>query len=204
MRVPQHLSGALAVRRRSARLRLCAGQEHALAPRHPRRRGRHRRARGGNGRGCGSDQDRSRCGAQGPPGQDTVSAAARLPQPRRGVAAPASLGASQARDFQALFHSRAVCRRLLPARRRRTDRGRVAEWPFYWVAALCVGWYGAEVVLARSAGWPSSPRSIIAWIVRDLMLPVLWVLAWTGGSFVWRGNQMTVDEKPPTIELTTQ
>ena len=74
---------------------------------------------------------------------------------------------------------------------------------FPLVLLLCAGWYGLEAVLARVAGWPSSPRSIVAWILRDLVLPVLWVFAWTGSSFVWRGNQMTVDEKPPTIELTT-
>jgi ceramide glucosyltransferase len=71
---------------------------------------------------------------------------------------------------------------------------------FLWVAALCLVWYGAEFVLARSAGWPSSTSSILAWILRDLLLPLLWVSAWTGSSFVWRGNRMAIDGKPLPFE----
>ena len=33
-------------------------------------------------------------------------------------------------------------------------------------------------------------------ILRDLMLPVLWVKGWRGRGFVWRGNAMSVDEAP--------
>jgi ceramide glucosyltransferase len=74
---------------------------------------------------------------------------------------------------------------------------------FHWVAALCLIWYGAELMLARSARWPSSTRSILTWILRDFLLPVLWVSAWTGNSFVWRGNQMALDKKPRPIQVPT-
>jgi ceramide glucosyltransferase len=74
---------------------------------------------------------------------------------------------------------------------------------FWWVAALCVIWFGAEFVLARSAGWPSSPRSLLAWIVRDLLIPVLWVSAWAGSSFVWRGNPMAINERSPRSSIST-
>jgi ceramide glucosyltransferase len=62
------------------------------------------------------------------------------------------------------------------------------------VAAMAVFWYGAEAGLAFVAGWPLSWRSPLAWIARDLMLPVLFAQAWTGDAIVWRGNAMSVDE----------
>ena len=58
-------------------------------------------------------------------------------------------------------------------------------------AAAC--WYGAEAVLARGAAWHLSWRSPIAALVRDLMLPALWVYAWAGSSFTWRGNEIVAD-----------
>jgi ceramide glucosyltransferase len=64
-----------------------------------------------------------------------------------------------------------------------------------WVAVVGVVWFGAEGVLARSAGWPRSASSVLAWIVRDLLIPVLWVSAWAGNSFVWRGNPMATKRK---------
>jgi ceramide glucosyltransferase len=67
------------------------------------------------------------------------------------------------------------------------------ELSFALTAALAVLWFGAEAVLARSAGWPSSLRSVLAGIVRDVLIPVLWVAAWTGTSFVWRGNRMVLN-----------
>lgn len=74
---------------------------------------------------------------------------------------------------------------------------------WYWVIAFCFVWYGAEVVLARFAGWPRSPLSVVAWILRDLSLPVLWVSAWSARSFVWRGNTMAIDQKPLVAKVPT-
>jgi len=54
-------------------------------------------------------------------------------------------------------------------------------------------WYGAEMLLAFTAGWPLSPRSLLAAILRDLMIPPLWVFAWSDAGFVWRGNAMTLE-----------
>jgi ceramide glucosyltransferase len=31
---------------------------------------------------------------------------------------------------------------------------------------------------------------VIAWVTRDLMLPVLWAQAWIGNTVSWRGNEM--------------
>ena len=60
------------------------------------------------------------------------------------------------------------------------------------VAALAAVWYGAELLLAHAAGWHWSWRSPLLFVVRDLMLPVLWLASWVGNEFVWRGNSMRV------------
>jgi ceramide glucosyltransferase len=68
--------------------------------------------------------------------------------------------------------------------------------------ALCVGgfaalWYGAEMALAAAAGWHVSPLSPLYGIIRDLLLPVLFVSAVRGNDFVWRGNEMQVERMQP-------
>lgn len=55
-------------------------------------------------------------------------------------------------------------------------------------------WYGAEMLLAFAAGWPLSPRSLLAALLRDLMIPPLWIAAWSDAGFVWRGNAMTLED----------
>ena len=37
-------------------------------------------------------------------------------------------------------------------------------------------------------------RMPLAWIARDLMLPLVFAKAWTGHAIVWRGNAMNVEE----------
>ncbi len=59
------------------------------------------------------------------------------------------------------------------------------------VAALLALWLGAELALARIAGWHGSARLPIAMLLRDLALPALWVAAWIGSDFTWRGTAMT-------------
>jgi ceramide glucosyltransferase len=58
-------------------------------------------------------------------------------------------------------------------------------------AAFC---YGAEAILAFAAGWPLSWRSPVAWLARDVLLPLLWACGWSGRNVVWRGNAMDVDD----------
>ncbi|MCC7251762.1 ceramide glucosyltransferase [Hyphomicrobium sp.] len=55
-------------------------------------------------------------------------------------------------------------------------------------------WFGTEAVLAKAAGWHLSLVSPVAWLVRDLSLPVVWLEGWIGDGFTWRGNDMTVAE----------
>jgi ceramide glucosyltransferase len=62
------------------------------------------------------------------------------------------------------------------------------------VLSLAILWYGAEMFLAATAGWHVSRLYPLHGLLRDLMLPLLWVGGWLGTDFVWRGNQMTIAE----------
>ncbi len=64
-----------------------------------------------------------------------------------------------------------------------------------FLAALAAAWYGSELMLARAAGWPLSRRTLAACLLRDLLLPVLWIASWTGDEFEWRGNAMRVADQ---------
>jgi hypothetical protein len=65
------------------------------------------------------------------------------------------------------------------------------------VFALGALWYGGECLLAGVAGWPISPLSPFFGLLRDLLLPVLFVSAFYGDDFVWRGNEMQVERLRP-------
>ena len=60
--------------------------------------------------------------------------------------------------------------------------------------AFLAVWYGAEWLLSVKAGWHRSRWSIATFMLRDLMLPVLYVNAWLGRGFEWRGNDMRAAE----------
>jgi ceramide glucosyltransferase len=58
--------------------------------------------------------------------------------------------------------------------------------------AFAAIWYGAEALLNWAARWHLSAVSPLAWMLRDLLLPGLWLQGWIGDTFVWRGNDMRV------------
>jgi ceramide glucosyltransferase len=64
------------------------------------------------------------------------------------------------------------------------------------VIVLLAVWFGAELALARCAGWRLSLLLLPALLLRDLLLPALWVGAWLGDGFVWRGTAMTAARAP--------
>jgi ceramide glucosyltransferase len=67
------------------------------------------------------------------------------------------------------------------------------DGPGLSVAVLLLSfWFGLEALLARAAGWPLSWRSPLAWLVRDLLIPLLWVRAFTAGGYEWRGNRIAI------------
>jgi ceramide glucosyltransferase len=63
--------------------------------------------------------------------------------------------------------------------------------PFATGLAFASVWYGGEAMLAWKARWPFSPLTPLCCILRDLMLPVLWMSAMAGNGFEWRGNDMS-------------
>jgi ceramide glucosyltransferase len=63
--------------------------------------------------------------------------------------------------------------------------------------ALAAIWYGAEASLAWYAGWHRASLSLPAALLRDLLIPPLWIAAWTGNSFTWRGNAMRIGRGDP-------
>jgi len=66
--------------------------------------------------------------------------------------------------------------------------------PLPAVLALAIGWYAAEAALARAAGWHLNATSPAAWLIRDLLLPVIWLAGWAGKGFEWRDNSMRIVE----------
>jgi ceramide glucosyltransferase len=67
------------------------------------------------------------------------------------------------------------------------------ELPEVLTALLFVAiWLGSEYGLTATAGWPLSWRSPLLWLLRDIMLPVLWLQSWLGNGLSWRGNDMSV------------
>ncbi len=62
-------------------------------------------------------------------------------------------------------------------------------------AVVAAVFFACEAQLALAAGWRLSVASPLAWLTRDLMLPVLFTSALLTDEFVWRGNEMTVKEE---------
>ena len=73
-------------------------------------------------------------------------------------------------------------------------------WPILGtILPLAAAWYAAEAALACTAGWQFSWRSIAVWMVRDALLFPLWLAAWVGDGFEWRGNAMTVADQGQAV-----
>lgn len=62
--------------------------------------------------------------------------------------------------------------------------------PTFWL--FVAAWYGGEILLSKAFHWHVGRLTLPAMILRDLALPALWIAAWFGDSFVWRGNPMSV------------
>ncbi len=61
-------------------------------------------------------------------------------------------------------------------------------------------WWGAELALAAACGWPLTWKTPFALALRDAMLPLIWVGAFTGSSFTWKGTAMTMERGQATHE----
>ncbi len=69
--------------------------------------------------------------------------------------------------------------------------------PAIAAAFLAIIWFGTEWILAWKTGWHVGLWSPAAWLVRDLLLPLLWIKGFAGSSFTWRGNDMSVAPQAP-------
>ena len=67
--------------------------------------------------------------------------------------------------------------------------------PLLAAAALTVCWYGLEAALAAVKGWPVSWLMLLAFPARDVTILGVWLLGWTTGDTVWRGNVLPLGSK---------
>jgi len=68
--------------------------------------------------------------------------------------------------------------------------------PGWSLGVLALVWYGSELALARLAGWPAALRDLAAMVVRDVMLPALWVATFAQRGITWRGTEMAAPTRP--------
>lgn len=70
--------------------------------------------------------------------------------------------------------------------------GELLDGPGGLVAVALLGiWLGLEALLAKKAGWPLSWRSPLAWLLRDLLIPAVWLRALTASGYERRGNKIS-------------
>lgn len=76
----------------------------------------------------------------------------------------------------------------------------IDPWPVGGVAALLI--YGAELALAKRSGWIYSWRTPVAIVLRDLLLPLVWINGLTARNYRWgqyvvrtRYGSATLDEQ---------
>jgi ceramide glucosyltransferase len=75
------------------------------------------------------------------------------------------------------------------------------DWPAApAVFAFGLVWYGGEIALARAARWHLSALYPVQALLRDLLLPVLWLDGLFGSDFEWRGNAMSVAVDSEAVE----
>ena len=62
------------------------------------------------------------------------------------------------------------------------------------VAYLAV-WWGAEIAMAVACRWPVTWQTPIALAIRDGLMPAIWIGAFAGQSFTWKGTAVRME--PP-------
>lgn len=56
-------------------------------------------------------------------------------------------------------------------------------------------WYGAELGMAVGCRWPVAWQTPFAFVMRDVLMPIIWVGAFTGRSFTWKGTAVQMEER---------
>jgi ceramide glucosyltransferase len=106
-------------------------------------------------------------------------------------------------SFFAYFLPEAISGSLLPMIALAFIASALGLPPAACALAFAVFWYGGEMLLAAAAGWHLSVLYPFCCVVRDLILPVLFVKALGGDGFVWRGNKMQVERMRPRGMIAT-
>jgi ceramide glucosyltransferase len=65
-------------------------------------------------------------------------------------------------------------------------------WTARLAMLLALGWYLLEAVMALVLRWHLTLLSPLAWLVRDGLIPIVWISAVCGNRFEWRGNRMDI------------
>jgi ceramide glucosyltransferase len=87
--------------------------------------------------------------------------------------------------FPALFLMEPLNGALLPVLAAAWSAG---PWGGALVAAT---FYSAELALCRRMGWPIRKLSLPAMVLRDVMMPLIWIASFKGRGIVWRGTSMS-------------
>ncbi|MGD0634511.1 MAG: ceramide glucosyltransferase [Beijerinckiaceae bacterium] len=64
-------------------------------------------------------------------------------------------------------------------------------------------WWGAEMSMAAYCRWPVSWHTPLALLVRDCLMPAIWVGGLTGSSFTWKGTAMRMEDNRRLQQLET-
>ncbi|HTV87478.1 MAG TPA: ceramide glucosyltransferase [Stellaceae bacterium] len=100
--------------------------------------------------------------------------------------------------FPLLFAPEAVVGSCLPAVAAAVAAAHLGIEPAAAGVGLIALWTLAELMLARRVGWHCSPGLAAAIVVRDLLLPALWIAAICGDEFTWRGTSMSAADRMQT------
>ena len=110
----------------------------------------------------------------------------------RGVEPAGTLGAAAAAHLPAWFVLELLSGLAVPLL-----AAALAAWALEVDAAAVMAtyvalWIGLEAWLAATVGWHLSWRSPALWLLREALLPLLWVQAWLGNGLTWRGTDISL------------
>lgn len=67
-------------------------------------------------------------------------------------------------------------------------------------AAVAAVFYGSELLLCRAMRWPLGALSLPAMILRDAMIPLIWLATFRSRGIVWRGTSMAPAQAAQSAE----
>ena len=73
--------------------------------------------------------------------------------------------------------------------------GLAAEWALgggfaLGIAVTWLAWLALDVACTRALGWPLFWRYPLAWTLRELLVPTMWVMTLAKRTVAWRGNEV--------------